>query len=488
MLRTAVIAALSSYLIISLAGPAAAAADVTPPVVVSTGLTEGGSLGTETILRPVFSDENGVAGVDILVNGVFANSFIAPSGEWDPKTWEWSGRTRVGGVAGVGDGKDVDVTVRAWDPAGNVGSRTVRVRTDFQTPTASSITPDESVTLGAASVITPQGLPADTARVTLSYWFDSDAPVISTATAPPWALTWDKTGMERRAAVYVRVEDHAGNAFGYRREYQVDGVGPDVYASTNWIPEVIGPGEGHVAVSYYNPKDVARIEWWIDGALRSTTQVAKYDFGNVSRIADVEARVFDAVGNVTVVTRKVRVDATAPTVTAVTPAEGALVRGEKIWTQFKATDASGISGGQVYYGGGSAPFEAVRESPYRVSVPFWQGRNEVLWEIYDRLGNVTVVRRSFIVDNNAPYFTVIKAPKNGAKVKGTVKVAASVSEEYGIARVELLINGKVVAKDYAAAYKFSINTKKYGKKIKFRLRAYDKAGNVTTSPTRTWRR
>ncbi|WP_229795422.1 Ig-like domain-containing protein [Actinoplanes campanulatus] len=487
MLRHAAVAALSSSLIISLAGPAAAATDVTPPTVISTGLPEGGFLGTETILRPAFSDENGVVKVDVLVNGAFVNSFLPPSGEWDPKTWKWSGRVRIGGVA-VGDNTDVDVTVRAWDPAGNMGSRTVRVRTDFRTPTATSITPDESVTLGGVATITPLGLPDDTARVTLSYGFAAEWGVISTATAAPWALTWDNTGQERTAIVYVTVEDHAGNRFGYRRDYKIDGVGPDVYASTNWIPEVIGPGEGVIAVSYWDPKDVARIEWWIDGALRSTSQVARYDFGNVSRIADVEARVFDAVGNVTVVTRKVRVDATAPTVTAVTPAQGALVRGEKIWTEFKATDASGISGGQVYYGGDSAPFAGVRESPYRVSMPFVQGRNTVLWQIYDRLGNVTEVRRSYIVDNNAPYFTVIMAPKNGAKVKGTVKVAVSVSEEYGIARVELLINGKVVAKDYAAAYKFSINTKKYGKKIKVQLRAYDKAGNVTTSPTRIWKR
>jgi hypothetical protein len=51
-----------------------------------------------------------------------------------------------------------------------------------------------------------------------------------------------------------------------------------------------------------------------------------------------------------------------------------------------------------------------------------------------------------------------------------------------------MINGKVVATDTTAAYKFSINTKKYGKKIQVRLRAYDRAGNVTTTSTRTWYR
>jgi hypothetical protein len=48
----------------------------------------------------------------------------------------------------------------------------------------------------------------------------------------------------------------------------------------------------------------------------------------------------------------------------------------------------------------------------------------------------------------------------------------------------VLINGK----DVAAPYSFSVNTTKYGRSIKVQLRAYDKAGNVTTSATRTWHR
>jgi hypothetical protein len=93
-----------------------------------------------------------------------------------------------------------------------------------------------------------------------------------------------------------------------------------------------------------------------------------------------------------------------------------------------------------------------------------------------------------IVDNTKPALTITSGPKNGAKVKGTVTVKASATDKNGISRVELLINGRLVAKDVKAGYSFAVNTKKYAKKIKIQLRAYDKAGNSRLTATRTWHR
>lgn len=83
---------------------------------------------------------------------------------------------------------------------------------------------------------------------------------------------------------------------------------------------------------------------------------------------------------------------------------------------------------------------------------------------------------------------VTSAPRNGAKVKGTVTVKASASDPSGVNRVKLLINGKVVAKDYKAGYAFKIKVSKYGKKIKMQVRSYDRVGNVAYYPARTWKR
>ena len=76
------------------------------------------------------------------------------------------------------------------------------------------------------------------------------------------------------------------------------------------------------------------------------------------------------------------------------------------------------------------------------------------------------------------------APKSGARVKGTVKINAAAADHNGVARVELLINGKVVARDVTVRYSFAVNTKRYGKKFRVQLRAYDRTGNVTRTRTR----
>jgi hypothetical protein len=116
------------------------------------------------------------------------------------------------------------------------------------------------------------------------------------------------------------------------------------------------------------------------------------------------------------------------------------------------------------------------------------GPQKLTWTVTDRLGNTATVERTVIADNTNPRLAITKAPKNRAKVTGTVTVKATASDRNGINRVELLINGKTVAKDTTAGYAFTIKTKKYSKKMTMRLRVYDKAGNITYTPVRTWRR
>jgi len=75
-----------------------------------------------------------------------------------------------------------------------------------------------------------------------------------------------------------------------------------------------------------------------------------------------------------------------------------------------------------------------------------------------------------------------------AKLTKKTTLAASASDKNGVAKVQLLVNGKVVATDTKAGYSFTLNPKKYGKKFTVQLRAYDKAGNVKTLGKRTYRR
>jgi hypothetical protein len=69
-----------------------------------------------------------------------------------------------------------------------------------------------------------------------------------------------------------------------------------------------------------------------------------------------------------------------------------------------------------------------------------------------------------------------------------VKLTVSATDARGVGQVELLVNGKKVAADATTPYTFSVKTSRYGRKIKVQARAYDKAGNSTTSAARVWKR
>ena len=116
------------------------------------------------------------------------------------------------------------------------------------------------------------------------------------------------------------------------------------------------------------------------------------------------------------------------------------------------------------------------------------GRHTVTWEVCDGVGNVRRLTRTVTVDNTKPTLRITSGPGDGAKVSSTVTVTASASDRNGVDRVELLVNGKVVARDTTAGYRFSIDPRKYGKTIKVQLRAYDRAGNSAITSTRTWHR
>ena len=87
-----------------------------------------------------------------------------------------------------------------------------------------------------------------------------------------------------------------------------------------------------------------------------------------------------------------------------------------------------------------------------------------------------------------PTLKLTKAPATNAKLTKKTTLTASAVDKYGVARVQLLVNGKVVATDTKAGYVFTLDPKKYGKKFTVQIRAYDRAGNVRALATRTYRR
>ncbi|MEV6350673.1 Ig-like domain-containing protein [Actinoplanes sp. NPDC051851] len=229
-----------------------------------------------------------------------------------------------------------------------------------------------------------------------------------------------------------------------------------------------------------DPAGVDHVEWWLDGVQLGTGTSLPWSGSYPNGKVIVEIRAWDKLGQETTAGWYVYIDNTDPTVDSLTPANGQLLRGKSFTTKIAASDADSVDVSTRLVGGCTCTSATVRTGK--------DGTQTVTWQVTDAAGNVRTVKRTVIVDNTKPTLKVTKGPKNGAKVSGTVKVVAAAKDKNSIAKVQLLINGKVVATDARAGYAFSINTKKYGKKFTVKLRAYDKAGNVTVSSTRTWHR
>ena len=130
-----------------------------------------------------------------------------------------------------------------------------------------------------------------------------------------------------------------------------------------------------------------------------------------------------------------------------------------------AADQHGVSRVQLYAGGRlvatdpSAPYAFTwRSAPLTGNIP-------LELRAYDRAGNVTVTRRYVRTDNTLPALRLYPRARS---------VSARATDSSGIARLELVVDGKVTARyaGYLRWFGFPAGAKTV------QVRAYDRAGNV----------
>lgn len=288
---------------------------------------------------------------------------------------------------------------------------------------------------------------------------------------------------EQEPRITIRAFDAAGNTGEKTTRVRADVLSPDATLTPAFGSRV----HGVVTFRATNvSSDTARIEL-VDAGGRVVTRstaapwTMTWNTRGLNGAQSLSVRVFDHADNGSYGMGTYHVDNSGPTVSSITPGDRALVRGS-VRTTAKASDPSGISSARVT--GGKAT-----SSPWAWTVtPKAQGNHTIEWVVTDKLGNTMIARRVVINDTVAPALKLTKAPKNNAKLTKNTTLAASASDKNGVAKVQLLVNGKVVATDTKAGYSFTLNPKKYGKKFTVQLRAYDKAGNTKTLGKRTYRR
>ncbi|HEV2493972.1 MAG TPA: Ig-like domain-containing protein [Terriglobia bacterium] len=84
--------------------------------------------------------------------------------------------------------------------------------------------------------------------------------------------------------------------------------------------------------------------------------------------------------------------------------------------------------------------------------------------------------------DTTPPTVTITSPATGATVSGSVTIAASASDDVSVSRVELWLDGALVATDTSAPYSFTWNTATAANgSHTLQTKAYDPAGNIGTS-------
>ncbi|MEU4622345.1 Ig-like domain-containing protein [Actinoplanes sp. NPDC023801] len=474
------VAAVVSGMVAAAASPALAdpLPDVTAPVIVDLGVEPGQLIPRLFRFTPVVTDDVGVAKIEGLLAGL-------------PHQVSCGAVSCTVDTNGVPHDAEVALSVWALDAAGNkseVVTTTVRIDKVIGSvtlsPRAGTVMPAGPVTVRLS------GMADDIVKVEMTTAF-TGGEVLATRTEGPWEFTWNAVAGKER--LHFRLTDRAGNTGTQDSYYVVDDQAPiieRVDSVTSFSPARLDLGGGWVGQSSQlratirDKSKIARFAWRVNGQAASSDPLLVWHPARLpGPTAEVSLQVWDTFGFTSSTSFTVNLDKDAPAMT-VYPAERALIRGTSFRTWVKATDARGVA-----YVALQAPDNPTGSRAAALTVPAGRdGARTITWLGVDNHGNSRLAQRMVIVDNTAPSVAYKKAPKNLTKLKKSTTLTATVGDRNGVARVQLLVNGKVVVTDTTVAYSFTLNPKKYGKKFTVQIRAYDKAGNVRYSPKRTYRR
>jgi hypothetical protein len=449
-------------------------ADTEAPVVEDTGLPAAGTVlcNCSYGVRPVVRENRDIVRTEILVNG----AVVASSAKWTAEVY-WAPTGLTGPAV---------VTVRARDSSGNVGSASTTL--DFDTSlSAAFVTPQEYAVVDGTVPVTVTG-DADIARIRIE-----GQTIDATAGSGPWTTTVDfsKYADGKQVLLGAYVDDRAGNQVFLGRWVSVDHDAPVVVLDDAQFPKVM---RGHLMFSPHvvDHGSLVQLTLLADGKVVATSDwhTMSLDWPDSGQLNGTHVLTFQAVdeaGHRSEVSRTVVLDNAGPTYTDTAPAGDALVRGRFVATVSGVKDPSGIAKAELYFDGKLVGTD--RSAPFSLPVDTGRrnGRVSLSWAVYDTLGNGIGIRDTVTVDNTPPKLA-ITAPRNGAKVKGTVKISVTATDAYGVGRVELLVDGRVVATDSSGPYLLKLDTAKQKKTMRIQVRAYDRAGNTVSTPARVWHR
>jgi len=250
-----------------------------------------------------------------------------------------------------------------------------------------------------------------------------------------------------------------------------------------------------VNVSASDNVGVTKVEWYLDGAVAATNSSGSFSWNTTTcpnGAHAVYARAYDAAGNAgTSVTENVTVqntlaDTAAPTVTIASPAAGGTVSGV-VFVNVSASDNVGVTKVEWYLNNTFMGSNASSSASFSWNAAAYaNGSYSLTARAYDAAGNVGMSAATTVSVQNAADATApavqITSPNGGATVVKNMKVYVTATDNVGVTRVDLVVDGKVYSTSSIATPVFSWNTSKTSRgSHTLQAVAYDIASNSTRS-------
>jgi hypothetical protein len=188
-------------------------------------------------------------------------------------------------------------------------------------------------------------------------------------------------------------------------------------------------------------------------------------------------RAADAAGNIGYSTRHLYLDTAAPAITIGSPANGTMFTVSTVTVSGTATDNVLVGKIEASTDGGATWTTANGTTAWTVNLTLGNGATNILVRATDNAGNNRTAQLTLSVDTQAPSVS-IGSPAAGAKVdKNKLKVSGTASDNIGLARVQMTLNGVAVTVNGLNAWSANV-TLKEGKNV-INVTATDGAGLTT---------
>ncbi|MCY1078279.1 Ig-like domain-containing protein [Archangium lansingense] len=451
----------------------------TGPTVALTAPTNNALVRGTVSLTATATDDQGVARVEFYVDGTLIGTDTS-----SPYAASWDSTGAMDGAHSL--------TAKAYDAAGlATTSAVVGVLTDNTPPGAALTSPAQGALLRGAVVI--EATASDSQGVT-KVEFYAGATLIGTTFTAPYVAGWNTTSVTSGAhTLTVKAYDGVGNvSTSAGVGVTVDNTAPTVSISAPASNALVG-GTVQISATASDSSGVEKVELYVDGALIGTDTSAPYAVSwNTATVADgahsLTAKAFDIAGNVRTSTAvSVNTDNSVPEAALTSPVPGMFFQAGYVTLDATASDSRGVT--KVEFYDGATLLGTDTSSPYALSwytVGVGEGAHTLTAKAYDAIGNVgTSAGVTVTVDRTGPA-TAISAPAQNALVRGIVPVSATASDTYGVERVEFYANGTLLGTTTTAPYVVSWDTTVLADGVvTLTTKAYDLAGNVTQSASRT---